>query len=182
MNCWTIVNKGIFLFALIMGVSCSQPREESQEDSGAKPEDNRFTPVILTPEGTLDEPMMFEVADENSVFIIERKGAVKKFDLKTKTMKLITTIDVFTDNEQGLIGLALDPNFKTNQWIYLQYAPANEKVFRLARYTLAGDKLVDGSEKILLTIPVDRENTNHTGGGMAWEKAGNLYLIGVNHS
>src|SRR5688572_32745896 len=106
MNCPTTINKGIFLFVLIIIVSCSDLKEEAQEDSGMKPEDNRFTPVILTPEGALDEPMMFEVADENSVFIIERKGAVKRFDMKAKTVKLITTIDVFTANEQGLIGLA----------------------------------------------------------------------------
>ena len=112
-------------------MSCSVKDERAQENSPVKPEDNRFTPVTLTPEGALDEPMMFEVADENSVFIIERKGAVKRFDLKTKTIKLVTTLDVFTGNEQGLIGLALDPNFKTNHWIYLQYAPANEKVFKL---------------------------------------------------
>ena len=182
MSCPAIINKGILIFVLIMSVSCSQPREEAQADSGAKPEDNRFTPVTLTPEGALDEPMMFEVADENSVFIIERKGALKRFDLKTKTVKLITTIDVFTGNEQGLIGLTLDPNFKTNHWIYLQYAPANEKVFKLARYELADDRIVDGSEKVLLTIPADRENTNHTGGGMAWDKAGNLYLTVGNNT
>src|SRR6187397_1079519 len=105
MNCPTTINKGIFLFVLIISVSCSQPREETQADSGMKPEDNRFTPVILTPEGALDEPMMFEVADENSVFIIERKGALKRLDMRSKTLKLITTIDVFTANEQGLIGL-----------------------------------------------------------------------------
>ena len=120
MSCRAIINKGILIFVLIMSASCAQPREEAQADSGAKPEDNRFTPVTLTPEGALDEPMMSEVADENSVFIIERKGALKRFDMKTKTVKLITTLDVFTGNEQGLIGLALDPNFKTNQWIYLQ--------------------------------------------------------------
>ena len=182
MNWQITLNKGIFLFVLIMGVSCSQPGEEAKEDSGIKPEDNRFTPVVLTPEGALDEPMMFEVADENSVFIIERKGALKRLDLKAKTLKLIATIDVFTANEQGLIGLTLDPSFKTNHWIYLQYSPANEKVFKLVRYTLAGDRLVDGSEKVLLTIPVDRENTNHTGGGMAWDKAGNLYLTVGNNT
>src|SRR5688572_30919523 len=145
---WTnTINKTIILFVLIVSVSCSQRRDEIQEDSGSKPEDNRFTPVILTAEGALDEPMMFEVADENSVFIIERKGALKRFDLKTRTLTVITTIDVFTGNEQGLIGLTLDPNFKTNHWIYLHYAPTNERVFKLARYEVAGDSLVDGSEK-----------------------------------
>ncbi|WP_276371711.1 PQQ-dependent sugar dehydrogenase [Chryseolinea sp. H1M3-3] len=165
-----------------MTASCSVKEEQVQKVSVLKPEDNRFTPVILTPEGALDEPMMFEVADENSVFIIERKGALKRFDLKTRTMNLITTLDVFTGNEQGLIGLTLDPNFQTNHWIYLQYAPAKENVFKLVRWEVSNDKLVEGSEKVVLTIPVDRENTNHTGGGMTWDKNGNLYLTVGNNT
>lgn len=174
--------KIIVLLLLIFSASCSVKEEQAGENSAVKPEDNRFTPVILTAEGALDEPMMFEVADENSVFIIERKGALKRFDLKTKTTKVIATLDVFTGNEQGLIGLTLDPNFKNNHWIYLQYAPANEKVFKLSRFDFANDELIDGSEKVLLTIPVDRENTNHTGGGMAWDKDGNLYLTVGNNT
>ncbi len=165
-----------------MMVSCSVQNERAEEDSALKPEDNRFIAVTLTPEGALDEPMMFQVADENSVFIIERKGALKRFDLKTKTVKLIKTLDVYTSNEQGLIGLTLDPNFKTNHWIYLQYAPANEKVFKLVRFEFADDRLIENSEKVLLKIPVDRENTNHTGGGMAWDEEGNLYLTVGNNT
>src|SRR5690606_14028638 len=106
----------------------------------------------------------------------------KKFDPVTKEVTVIATIPVFTGNEQGLIGLALDPNFDRNHWIYLQYAPLDESIFRLARYELIDDQLVDGSEKVLLEIPVDRENTNHTGGGTAWDKDGNLYLTVGNNT
>jgi cytochrome c len=165
--------------------SCSPERSEQSQErivSTAKPENNRFTPVTLTADGALDEPMMFQVADDHSVFIIERKGALKKYYPGTKTVGLIAEFSVFTENEQGLIGLALDPDFSTNHWIYLQYAPLNEKVFKLARYELSGDKLVEGSEKVLLTIPVDRENTSHTGGGMAWDKDKNLYLTVGNNT
>ncbi len=147
-----------------------------------KPEDNRFTPVTLTPEGALDEPMMFQVAEDRTVYIIERKGAIKKFDPSTKITKVIGIIPVYTHNEQGLIGLSLDPDFAHNRWIYLQYAPLHEKVFQLARYEVTNDTLVAASEKILLTIPVDRENTNHTGGGMAWDNNGNLYLTVGNNT
>jgi cytochrome c len=162
--------------------SCTEKKPESMIVNTGKPEHNRFTPVILTAEGALDEPMMFEVADEKSVFIIERKGALKRFDLQTKQMQVVTTIDVFTGNEQGLIGLTLDPGFETNHWLYLQFAPANEKVFKLVRLELKDNKVVDGSEKVLLTIPVDRDNTSHTGGGMAWDNDGNLYLTVGNNT
>jgi cytochrome c len=165
----------------VLAMSCA--RDEKQKNQPvAKPEDNRFIPVVLTPEGALDEPMMFQVANDNSVYIIERKGALKKFEPQTKTVKQIASFSVFTGNEQGLIGLALDPNFEKNHWIYLQYAPESESVFKLARYELQNDQIKDGSEKILLTIPVDRENTNHTGGGMAWDKNGNLYITVGNNT
>ena len=147
-----------------------------------RPEDNRFIPVTLTAEGALDEPMMFQVMDDGTVLIIERKGGFKKFDPLSKGVKLIATISVFTGNEQGLIGLAVDPAFTTNHWVYLQYAPEDKSVFRLERYELVNDELVEGSQKILLEIPVDRENTSHTGGGTAWDNAGNLYLTVGNNT
>jgi cytochrome c len=162
---------------------CGCKSDESKETASLeKPEENRFIPVVLTSEGALDEPMMFQVANDHSVYIIERKGALKRFDPQTKTVKQIASFAVFTGNEQGMIGLALDPKFDENHWIYLQYAPQNESVFKLARYELVNDQIKEGSEKVLLKIPVDRENTSHTGGGMAWDKDGNLFLTVGNNT
>jgi cytochrome c len=165
-------------FLIVFLFSCESP--ETPESDLSKPEDNRFTPVALTPEGSLDEPMMFEVTDNGVTYIIERKGGVKRFDPQSKTVNLLANIAVFSGNEQGLIGMTLDPDFQRNQWIYLHYSPENESVFKLARYTLKEDTLTD--EKTLLKIPVDREGTNHTGGGMDWDKDGNLYLTVGNNT
>lgn len=181
------VQGSVWLALIFLGfVSCdSGPEEKGQSTFAAdttRPEDNRFIPVVLTPEGALDEPMMFQLLPDGTAFIIERKGALKKFDPLTKSVQHIATIPVFTGNEQGLIGLAIDPDFRNNRWIYLQFAPADKSVFRLARYELANDVLVKGSEKVLLEIPVDRENTSHTGGGTAWDSEGNLYLTVGNNT
>ena len=167
-------------------VSCDSKQEKTENSAFAsdttKPEDNRFIPVALTPEGSLDEPMMFQVLRDGTAYIIERKGGFKKFDPRTRTVQRIATIPVFTGNEQGLIGMALDPDFENNHWVYLQYSPEDKSVFRLERYELINDKLVSGSEKVLLEIPVGRENTNHTGGGTAWDQEGNLYLTVGNNT
>lgn len=167
-------------------ISCDTKKEKTESatftSDTTRPEDNRFIPVTLTPEGSLDEPMMFQLLRNGTAFIIERKGRLKKYDPLTKSVQLIATIPVFTGNEQGLIGLALDPDFEKNHWLYLQFAPEDKSVFRLARYALVNDKLVEGSEKILLEIPVDRENTSHTGGGTAWDSDGNLYLTVGNNT
>jgi cytochrome c len=174
----------ILLVFILAGCNTST-REEGNftlASDTTKPEDNRFIPVVLTAEGALDEPMMFQLLDDGTALIIERKGGFKKFDPVSRKVQVIATLPVFTGNEQGLIGLAVDPGFKQNHWVYLQYAPEDKSVFRLARYELVNDKLVDGSEKVLLEIPVDRENTSHTGGGTAWDKQGNLYLTVGNNT
>lgn len=179
------VNAWLILFFLAF-ISCDSNRGKGDKtllaSDTTKPEDNRFIPVTLTPDGSLDEPMMFQLLDDGTAFIIERKGGFKKFDPVTKSVVLIATIPVFTGNEQGLIGLALDPDFQHNHWVYLQYAPEDKSVFRLARYDLVNDTLVEASSKVLLEIPVDRENTSHTGGGTAWDRKGNLYLAVGNNT
>ncbi|MEX2235463.1 MAG: PQQ-dependent sugar dehydrogenase, partial [Cyclobacteriaceae bacterium] len=173
------------MFFLVL-VSCDSKRGDTENTTLAsdtiKPEDNRFIPLVLTPEASLDEPMMFQLLDDGTAYIIERKGGFKKLDPVTKSVQLIATIPVFTGNEQGLIGLAINPDFENNHWIYLQYSPQDKSVFRLERYDLINDKLIEGSQKVLLEIPVDRENTSHTGGGTAWDASGNLYLTVGNNT
>lgn len=185
MRLWGFLVRVICVGVFVAG--CSSKKQEREPNASfasdtSKPEDNRFIPVTLTPEASLDEPMMFQMLDDGTAFIIERKGGFKKFDPVTRTVTLIATIPVFTGNEQGLIGLALDPDFVNSHWVYLHYAPEDKSVFRLERYDLVNDKLVEGSQKTLLEIPVDRENTSHTGGGTAWDSEGNLYLTVGNNT
>src|SRR5688572_21514605 len=66
----------------------------TMQDTVTKPDESRFTPVVLA--DNLDEPMAFEVLPDGSSYIIERKGALKKYDPSAKTTSLITTIPVNT--------------------------------------------------------------------------------------
>lgn len=158
------------------------------QDSPGKPDETRFTPVVVAEE--LDEPMAFEVLKDGTAFIIERKGAVKKYDPASKTVDLITTIPVNTkytsaegrvsEAEEGLMGLSLDPHFDQNHWLYLYYAHPTEKKHILTRWELRDNKLQ--SEKVLLEVQTQREVCCHTGGGMTWDRAGNLYLTVGNNT
>ncbi len=162
-----------------------------QDDSPSqKPDDSRFTPVVVADD--LDEPMSFEVLKDGTAYIVERKGGLKKYDPLTKTVDLIATIPVNTkytspegrvsEAEEGLIGLSLDPNFEQNHWIYLYYAHPTEKKHVLTRWEVRNNKLVDKSEKRVLEVPTQREVCCHTGGGMTWDRAGNLYLTVGNNT
>jgi cytochrome c len=162
----------------------------ASQDGPQKPDESRFTPVVIAED--LDEPMSFEVLKDGTAYIIERKGAFKKYDPVTKTVDLIGTIPVNTkytsaegvsrEAEEGLMGLSLDPNFDKNHWVYLYYAHPTEKKHILTRWDLVNDKLVPGSEKVMLDVVTQREVCCHTGGGMTWDRAGNLYLTVGNNT
>ena len=82
--------------------------------------------------------------------------------------------------EEGLFGVVLDPKFKSNGFLYLMYAPPTPSVYRISRWTLAGSSL--GAEKVLLDIPAQREDCCHTGGGMAFDAYGDLWVAVGNNT
>jgi len=148
-------------------------------------EANRFTKTVLIEK--MDEPLQLAVLDANRVLYIERKGKLWLYDNAAKKKKLITTIPVstkYTDKagkkseaEDGLLGIATDPDFITNKWIYLYYSPAGTQSKNvLARFEFSNNKLITASKKIILEVPVQREQCCHTGGGIAFDSDNNLYL------
>jgi cytochrome c len=162
----------------------------TSDDPSIKPEDNRFTKVVLT-EG-MDEPMEMTFLPNNRVLVVERKGGVKIIDESTGEITLVATISVNTkytnkegvtrEAEEGLMGVIAHPDYATNNWIYLYYADPTDSKHVLARWELVGNELVESSKKIVLEVPTQREECCHTGGGMVFDKEGNLYLTVGNNT
>ncbi|WP_256005257.1 PQQ-dependent sugar dehydrogenase [Pedobacter deserti] len=150
----------------------------------AKPEDNRFTRVVL--QQKLEEPMQFQVMADGRVLYAERKGKLKIYTPGTSKMEVIADFAVSreyvsktgerSEGEDGLQGVILDPNYSKNHWIYIFYSPKDVSVNRLSRFTWAGGKLNMATEKKMLDVVVQREECCHVGGGMLFDKDGNLYL------
>jgi len=185
----------IFAFIIcLFTISCNQKNAGTIENAvdTIKPDDNRFTPVALTSEGALDEPMNFEVLKDGRVYINERKGNLKVYNPIDKTVSLVGTIPVntkytskageVTEAEEGFIGFTVDPKFEENHWAYLYYAHPTISKHVLSRWEIKDEKLVPGSEKIVLEIKTQREVCCHTGGGMTWDQSGNLYLAVGNNT
>ncbi len=138
------------------------------------PEENRFKRTLL--DFNLDEPMELDELPGKGILFIERRGNLKLFDFKTEKTNLISKLDVFYGNEDGLLGIAVDPNYQRNNWIYLFYsAPSNEPIQHISRFNLVNDSLDISSEEILLTIPVIRECC-HSGGALEFGPNGNLFI------
>lgn len=172
---------GLIASAVVITAHAQQP---------TPPDENRFTKSVLTEK--LDEPMEITFLPDKRILFVERKGNLKAYDPKTKEVSVLAMIPVNTkytnrqgqvrEAEEGLMGLIADPNYAKNNWIYMYYADPSEKKHVLARWELKGSELVEASKKIMLEVPTQREECCHTGGGMVFDKAGNLYLTTGNNT
>ncbi|GAA4441135.1 hypothetical protein GCM10023188_39290 [Pontibacter saemangeumensis] len=154
--------------------SSSQEHIHENYQDNVLPEENRFTVEVL--ETKLFEPMELAVRPDGKILYIERRGVLRLYEPEKKTSRTIGELDVFHENEDGLLGLALDPQFGENNWIYLFYSPVgNEPIQRVSRFDLVQDNLILSSEKILLQFPVLRQCC-HSGGALEFAPDGNLYI------
>lgn len=154
-------------------------RQENRTQAGLNldnpPQENRFTKTVLVKD--LKEPMELAVTKNHRVFFVERKGNVKLYNPVTDEAKVIGKLDVFSGNNDGLLGIALDPDFYNNQHIYLYYSPAGDPPRqRLSRFMLKDNQLDIGSEKVMLEIPTQRETCCHSAGSLEFGPKGLLYI------
>jgi cytochrome c len=163
--------KPIFFAGLLLLFSCKQSDPEDQ-----KPEASRFSYQIVADQ--LDEPLQLEFDSKGKVYWIERTGALKAMDENNGSLKELGRVPLAAEKAPGLIGLLLDKNFEENRQLYLYYSAAVDKgaYMRLSRFTLKDWQLDMGSEQVILKVFWEQPDGEHFGGGMTWDKAGNLLL------
>ncbi|WP_433872854.1 PQQ-dependent sugar dehydrogenase [Saccharopolyspora sp. CA-218241] len=123
------------------------------------------------------EPMALAVAPDGRVLMTDRRGIVRLFDPATHNVTEAARIPVYTGEEDGLQGIALDPDFATNHWVYVYYSPAGpEPLNRLSRMKLDGAVLDLATEQVILEVPTQRDLCCHVGGDIDFDSKGNLYL------
>lgn len=82
-------------------------------------------------------------------------------------------VDVVSDSEQGLLGLAIPPTFAQDPWIYLYYGDPNTLTNRIIRVRADGDRAGETQPVFdLLTT----ENGYHNGGDITFGPDGMLYV------
>jgi len=154
----------------------------SKATTAKAPEENRFVRNMLT-QGTLFEPTEMTILPNLDVLIVQRRGEIMLYKEQTKNISQISSLDVYAKTsvpgvnaEEGILGIAADPKFKENNYVYIYYSPADTSVNRLSRFNFENDKLDKSSEKIVLQLYSQREICCHTGGSIAFGPDGLLYL------
>ena len=134
-------------------------------------------------------PFALDVAPDGRVFFTELvRGQIRVYDPKTRNVKTAITLNVYSGGEDGLMGIALDPKFAENGWVYVYHSPnssnnsdpANFKS-RVTRFTVDANNDIDpASAKLIIEVPASREpdEPGHTGGNLDFDLDGNL-LLGV---
>ncbi len=82
-------------------------------------------------------------------------------------------------NEMGLLGVAVDPGFPVEPWVYAYYSDANDRRNHLVRFRADGDVAIE-REDLLVLLPTTAGW--HNGGDIAFGPDGALYVsVGEGH-
>ena len=145
---------------------------------------------LTVPAGFIDEVYAtgltgmtaMEFAPDGRLFVAEQTGRLRvvKNGALQATPFLQVTVD--SNGERGLLGIAFDPNFASNRFVYVYYTTPNGGVHnRLSRFTANGDVAVAGSETVLMDLEPLSGATNHNGGAIHFGTDGKLYIaVGEN--
>lgn len=130
----------------------------------------------------ISSPTVMAFAPDNRIFVAQQAGILRVIKNNTLLATPFISLTVSSSGERGLIGIALDPDFATNNYIYLYYTvPGSPAHNRISRFTANGDVVLAGSEVIVLELDPLSSATNHNGGAMHFGKDGKLYVaIGEN--
>ena len=70
----------------------------------------------------LTEPTGFAFAPDGRIFIMQRAGEVKIYKGGALLVNNFVALPAATNGDRGLIGIAFDPNWNTNHFVYFYYA------------------------------------------------------------
>jgi len=134
-------------------------------------------------EGPIKMAFRARGTNKPDVYVVRKGGDIYKYDGLTGNVKQVGSLNnVISIKEDGLVGIALDPDFNTNNIIYLMYSTGTQgdSKFRISYFTMANDVINLGSEKVLIETPTSWDRW-HTGGAMKFDRHGDLWIaIGDN--
>jgi glucose/arabinose dehydrogenase len=136
--------------------------------------------------GTLGgAPTAMAFAPDGRLFVCLQTGQLRVVRNGSLLPTPFVSLNVNSSGERGLLGIAFDPAFATNQFVYLYYTVAGGNGVaahnRVSRFTANGDVAVAGSESVVLNLNDLSTATNHNGGATHFGPDGKLYIaVGEN--
>lgn len=157
------------LCLLLISTTCRTLCAQSEEM-----DPSRFEITVLG--SGLNRPMELDIADNGTVYFIELDGKLRAYDPASRAISEVGQLTITTEQENGLIGLALDPDFAANQHVFIQYSPPDFPGQHISRFTLVDGQLDLASEKLLLKFEEQRKECCHHAGSLHFGPDGNLFI------
>ena len=138
-----------------------------------------FIDTLVT--GGLSEPTGIAFLPDATLLVTEKGGTLSH--VVGNSLTPLVTIPVCTGSEMGLLGVAVDPDFTNNGFIYLYRTKAGGggcgtstgRFNQVVRVTMSGGNVAIGSLVELLT-GIRTDGGNHDGGGLRIGPDGKLYV------
>ncbi len=134
----------------------------------------RPTAIAFTPDGRL------LITTQPGTLRVVQNGTL----LATPALNLGSRL--CTDLERGLLGIAVDPSFATNRYVYMFYTfnknntcernTPRVPVNRVSRFTLPDSNQINLASEVVLIDNILSPNANHNAGDLHFGKDGLLYI------
>ncbi len=130
----------------------------------------------------ISSPTAMEFAPDGRLFVCEQAGNLRVIKNSVLLTAPFVTLTVNSSGERGLLGIAFDPGFATNNFLYVYYTVASSPIHnRISRFVANGDVAAPGSEVVILGLDNLTSATNHNGGAIHFGPDGKLFVaVGEN--
>lgn len=135
----------------------------------------------------LDRPTTMALAPDGRIFVAQQGGKLRVIQNGQLLAEPFVDLSAMVDarGERGLLGVALDPSFASNGYIYLYYTKEKTRTSpprnQIVRYTASGNRAASGSARLIFSLNKLSAAQNHNGGALNFGRDGKLYVaVGEN--
>lgn len=156
---------------------------QSNGNSRLSGEVDGYSVKVAFPKISFNRPVDLQHANDNSnrLFVVEQEGLISVFKNESGVSSKKTFLDITrkvedSGNEEGLLGLAFHPQYKTNGYFYVNYTASNPDRTIISRFKVSANADVadPSTEEIILTF--SQPYSNHNGGQVSFGPDGYLYI------
>lgn len=157
--------------------------------AGALPNRSQTLPAGFTDTlvAAVSRPAALAATPDGRILVVNQSGIVRV--VKNGALLPTSALDISskvcsTNSERGMLGIAVDPSFATNGYVYVYYTfkkfalcksdIANVPVNRVSRFKMVGDTIKPASERVLVDEMISYHG-NHNAGDVGFGNDGMLY-------
>lgn len=165
---------------LLFGFCADAPKDEKSKD----PSPANYKAVPAFSRLSFSRPVDLQHAPDNSnrIFVVEQAGIISVFPNSKDAATKNTFLDIRDKvddqgNEEGLLGLAFHPEYKTNGYFYVNYTASGPNRTVISRFKVSSanaNQADPSSELVILTFA--QPYSNHNGGQVSFGPDGYLYI------